>query len=52
MGSGALAKGISVGLWVDFEEVWALSAGLQPAPTCKMDWSATGGHRGDFMVGC
>ena len=52
MESGALAKGISVGLWVDFEEAWALSAGLQPAPTCKMDWSATGGRRGDFMVGC
>ena len=29
-----LAKGISAGLWVDFEEAWALAAGLQPAPTC------------------
>ena len=28
-----LAKGISAGLWVDFEEAWALAAGLQPAPT-------------------
>ena len=47
-----LAKGISSGLWVDFEEAWALAAGLQPAPTCKRDRSASGGHRGDFMVGC
>ena len=47
-----LAKGISAGLWVDFEEAWALAAGLQPAPTCKRDWSASGGHRGDFMVVC
>ena len=36
-----LAKGISAGLWVDFEEAWALASGLQPAPTCKRDWSAT-----------
>ena len=27
-----LAKGISAGLWVDFEEAWALAAGLQPTP--------------------
>ena len=47
-----LAKGISAGLWVDFEEAWALATGLQPAPTCKRDWSASGGHRRDFMVGC
>ena len=47
-----LAKGISAGLWIDFEEAWALAAGLQPAPTSKRDWSATGGHRRDFMVGC
>ena len=47
-----LAKGISDGLWVDFEEAWALSAGLQPAPTCKRDWGAIGGHRRDFLVGC
>ena len=46
-----LAKGISAGLWVDFEEAWALTAGLQPVPTCKRDWGATGGHRWDFMVG-
>ena len=46
-----LAKGISAGLWVDFEEAWALATGLQPAPTCKRDWSATGGHRRDFIVG-
>ena len=47
-----LAKGISAGLWVDFEEAWALAAGLQPAPTCKRGWTAAGGHRRDFMVGC
>ena len=47
-----LAKGISAGLWVDFDEAWALTAGLQPAPTCKRDLGATGGHRMDFMVGC
>ena len=47
-----LAKGISAGLWVDFEEAWALAAGLQPAPTCKRDWTAAGGHRRDFIVGC
>ena len=29
-----LAKGFSAGLWVDFEEAWALAAGLQPAPIC------------------
>ena len=42
-----LAKGISAGLWVDFEEV-----GLQPTPTCKRDWDSAGGHRRDFRVGC
>ena len=47
-----LAKGISALLWVDFEEAWSLAAGLQPAPTCKRDWFASGGHRRDFMVGC
>ena len=47
-----LAKGISAAHWVDFEEAWALTAGLQPAPTCKRDWDATGGRRRDFMVGC
>ena len=45
-------KGISAGLWVGFEEAWALAAGLQPAPTCKRGWSASGGHRRNFMVGC
>ena len=43
-----LAKGISAGLRVDFEEAWALTSGLQPAPTCKRDWGATGGHRREF----
>ena len=47
-----LAKRISAGLWVDFEEAWALAAGLQPAPTCKRSWRSTGGHRRDFILGC
>ena len=47
-----LAKGISAGLWVDFGESWALAAGLQPAPTCKRCWTAAGGHRRDFILGC
>ena len=25
---------------------------MQPAPTCKRDWTAAGGHRWDFIVGC
>ena len=47
-----LAKGISAGLRVHLEEAWAPAAGLRPAPTCKRTWSAAGGHRMDFMVGC
>ena len=47
-----LAKGISAGLWVDFGEAWAVAAGLQPAPTCKRSWTAAGGHRRDFILGC
>ena len=47
-----LAKRISAGLWVDFEEAWALAAGLQPTPTCKRSWTAAGGHRRDFVIGC
>ena len=47
-----LVKGISAGLWVDFEEAWALAAGLQPAPTCKRSWTVAGGLRRDFIVGC
>ena len=47
-----LAKGISAGRWVDFQEAWALAAGLQLAPTCKRDWNSTGGHRRNSMVGC
>ena len=42
------AEGISAG----FEEAWALAAGLPPAPSCKRAWNSSGGHRGDFMVGC
>ena len=45
-------KRFRLGLWVDFEEAWALAAGLHPAPTCKRGWTAAGGHRRDFMVGC
>ena len=47
-----LAKGISAGLWVDFEEAWAVTAGLPPAPTCKRSWTAAGGRRRDFILGC
>ena len=47
-----LAKGISAGLWADFEEAWALAAGLQLAPACKRGWTAAGGHRRDFILGC
>ena len=47
-----LAKGISAGLWVDFGEAWALAAGLHPAPTCMRSWTAAGGHRRDFVLGC
>ena len=47
-----LAKGISAGLWVDIEEAWAVASGLQPAPTCKRDWTSAGGHRRDFILGC
>ena len=47
-----LAKGISAGLWVDFGEAWAIAAGLQPAPTCKRSWTADGGYRRDFILGC
>ena len=47
-----LAKGISAGLWVDFEESWALATGKQPTPTCKRSWTAAGGHRRDFVIGC
>ena len=48
----SLAKGISAGLWVDFGEAWAVAAGLHPAPTCKRSWTAIGGHRRDFVLGC
>ena len=47
-----LAKGISAGLWVDFGEAWAIASGLQPAATCKRSWTADGGHRRDFILGC
>ena len=47
-----LAKGISAGLWVDFGEAWAHAAGLHPVPTCKRSWTAVGGHRRDFVLGC
>ena len=47
-----LAKGISAGLWVDFEDAWASVAGLQPTPSCQRSWTAAGGHRRDFLVGC
>ena len=48
----AWQKGISAGLWVDFGEAWAVAAGVHPAPTCKRNWTAAGGHRRDFILGC
>ena len=36
-----LAKGISVGLWVDLEAAWAFGT-----------WDSVCGNRGDFIVGC
>ena len=39
-----LAKGISAGLWVDLESVWALACGRQLAVTCKRTWGAAGGQ--------
>ena len=50
--SPCLAKGISAGLWIDFEEAWALATGKQPTRTCKRTWDSMGGHGRDFMVGC
>ena len=47
-----LAKGNSAGLWVDFGEAWALPTILSPAPSCKRSWTADGGHRRDFILGC
>ena len=47
-----LSEGISAGLWVDLDASWALASGRQPAVTCKREWTAAGGHRRDFMVGC
>ena len=48
----AWQKGFRLDSGVDLEEAWALAAGSRPAPTCKRTWSAPGGHRRDFMVGC
>ena len=47
-----LAKWISAGLWVDFEESVALATGRQPYSTCLREWVSGGGNRRDFMVGC
>ena len=47
-----LTKGISAGLRVDLEAVWALASGAQPAVTCIRTLDSTGGRRRDFMVGC
>ena len=52
LGSLLLAKGISAGLWVDLEAVWAFASGRQPGVTCKRSWDSAGGSRRDFMVGC
>ena len=47
-----LSKGISAGLWVDLESAWAFASGVLPAPTCERSWTAVGGHRRDFVLGC
>ena len=47
-----LAKGISAGLWVDFEAAWAFASGRQPWVTCGRSWDSSGGSRRDFLVGC
>ena len=47
-----LSKGISAGLWVDFEASWALATGRQPASACMREWGSGGGTRCDFMIGC
>ena len=47
-----LAKGISAGLWVDLEASWAISAGRDPAITCKRTWDSDSGNRRDFQIGC
>ena len=45
-----LAKGISAGLWVDFEAAWACASGRLPGVTCKRTWDSAGGSRRDFMI--
>ena len=45
-----LAKGMGYGF--DLEACWALASGGQPAASCQREWSSSGGHRCDFMVGC
>ena len=47
-----LAKGISAGLWVDLEASWAMSAGRDPANTCKRTRGSDSGNRRDFQIGC
>ena len=48
-----LAKGISAGLWVD---LWGSMGSCcwvaVLLPTCKRSWTAAGGHRRDFILGC
>ena len=51
-GADSDAEQLAAGIWVDFGEAWALAAGLHPAPTCKRSWTAAGGHRRDFILGC
>ena len=48
----SLQKGIVAGHWFDLQASWTAAAGLDPAPTCKQAFGATGGSRRDFFLGC
>ena len=47
----SLQKGIMAGHWFDLQACWAACAGLDPAPSCKQAFGATGGSRRDFFLG-
>ena len=47
-----LAKGISVGRFVDLALAYSLGAGSKPDATCKFRLDECAGSRRDFIVGC
>ena len=47
----SLAKGISVGLWVDLEASWAFASGREPTVTCKRTWASDSGIEEIFKLG-